>query len=281
MRYGITMFATDRQMPLGELAVAAEERGFDSVWVPEHTHIPTSRNTPPPGGEAELPEYYSHTLDPLVALAHAAALTSTIRLGTGVMLPAQREPLVTAKAIATLDRLSHGRIDLGIGFGWNQDEIEHHGIAFADRRAVCREHVAAMRALWSHDEAEYHGEFVRFEPSWSWPKPVGSLPILIGGGAGPKLFEALVDYADGWIPVGGAGLTEAIPRLHQQLEAAGRDSTDFRIVPFGSLPDAAKLEHFRRIGVTECVLRVHEAPRDDVLRVLDEQAALVTSLRAG
>jgi probable F420-dependent oxidoreductase len=279
VRYGITMFATDRSMDPAALAVAAEERRFDSVWLPEHTHIPTSRRTPPPTGEDELPEQYKRSPDPLVALAAAAALTSRIHLGTGVLLPAQREPLVTAKAIATLQNLSGGRFELGIGFGWNVDEIEHHGVAFAERRSVAREHLLAMKALWHDDEAEFHGEHVDFSPSWSWPKPEVPVPVLLGGGAGPKLLAHLVEYADGWIPIGGAGLGEAIPRYRRALEEAGRDPETARIVPFGSHPTPDKLEHFRSLGVTECVFRVPSADEGTVLAVLDEQAALVDGLR--
>ena len=169
MQFGVTMFATDVSMPVPDLAVAAEERGFDSVWIPEHTHIPTSRRTPPPTGDAELPEEYKRSVDPLVALAAAAALTTTLRLGTGVMLPMQREPIVTAKAVATLQNLSGGRLDLGIGFGWNEDEMADHGVQYATRRDHTRDHVRAMQALWTDEVAAYDGEFVSFPPTWSWP----------------------------------------------------------------------------------------------------------------
>ena len=259
--------------------MAAEERGFDSVWIPEHTHIPTSRRTPPPTGGTELAEEYKRAVDPLIALAAAASLTSTIRLGTGVMLPAQRDPIVTAKAVATLQNLSGGRFELGIGFGWNEDEMEDHGVTYRTRRAHAREHVLAMQALWSEDEASFHGEFVDLPPSWSWPKPERHVPVLIGGGAGPKMFAHLAEYADGWIPIGGAGLTESIPRYKEAVAAAGRDPEAVQIVPFGTLPTPAKLEHFASIGVTECVFRIPSAGADAVLTVLDEQAALVAELR--
>ncbi|MGI9578800.1 MAG: TIGR03619 family F420-dependent LLM class oxidoreductase, partial [Microthrixaceae bacterium] len=250
MRYGVTMFATDRSMDPVALAVAAEERGFDSLWIPEHTHIPTSRRTPAPTGEDELPEMYKRSLDPLVALAAAAAATDRIRLGTGVMLPAQREPLVTAKAVATLQNIAEGRFELGVGFGWNEDEMEHHGVAYKGRRAVARENVLAMQLLWREEVAEFRGEHVDFGPSWSWPKPDVSVPVLIGGGAGPKMFNHLCEYADGWIPIGGAGLAEAIPRYKAALEECGRDPEAARIVPFGSHPSHDKLDHFASIGVT-------------------------------
>jgi probable F420-dependent oxidoreductase len=275
MRFGVTIFATDRSMPIVELARAAEERGFDSIWIPEHTHIPTSRRTPPPTGDAELPEEYKRSLDPLVALAAAASVTSTIHLGTGVMLPAQREPLVTAKAVASLQNLARGRFELGVGYGWNEDEMEDHGVEYRTRRAHAREHVVAMQTLWRDEVAEFTGEHVSFPPTWSWPKPELHVPVLIGGGAGPKLFAHIAEFADGWIPIGGAGLSESIPALRAAFEAAGRDPDGLRIIPFGSLPSPDKLEHFERIGVTECVFRLPSDDTDEVLRVLDEQATLI------
>jgi probable F420-dependent oxidoreductase len=181
------MFATDRTMGPVALARAAEERGFHSLYLPEHTHIPVSRRTRPPTGGDTLAEEYKRTLDPFVALSAAAAVTDRILLGTGICVVAQREPIVTAKAIATLDRMSGGRFVFGIGFGWNEDEIAQHGIAMPDRRAVAREHVLAMRALWGDEVGEFHGAHVTIEPSWSWPKPMRpeGPPILIGGAPGP------------------------------------------------------------------------------------------------
>ena len=276
MRHGITMFATDRSLDMVTLAREIEARGFDSLYLPEHTHIPVSRITPPPTGEDELLDDYKRTLDPFVALAAAAAVTERITLGPGIALPAQREPIVTAKAIATLDLLSRGRTVLGIGFGWNEDEMANHGVAMADRRAVCREHVLAMQSLWRDDIGGFEGEHVSVAPSWSWPKPTGGkVPVLLGGGAGPKLFAHIADYGDGWIPVGGAGLSTAIPELQRVVAEAGRDPSTLEIVPFGSLPDKGKLEHFASIGVTECVFRVPSAGADVVLPILDEWAALI------
>jgi probable F420-dependent oxidoreductase len=280
VRYGITMFATDRSIDLVELGREAEARGLESLWLPEHTHIPVSRRTPPPTGDDQLRDEYKRCLDPLVALGAVASATQQLRLGTGILLPAQREPIVTAKAVATLDHLSGGRAALGVGFGWNEDELEHHGVAMRDRRAVAREHVLAMQALWRDDEAEFHGEHVDFSPSWSWPKPVrGTVPVLHGGAPGPKLFQHIVEYGDGWIPIGGAGLTEAIPRLRDAVAEAGRDPDALEIVPFGSIPDPGKLDHFERIGVTECVFRLPSADREKVLPLLDRQADLVASRR--
>jgi probable F420-dependent oxidoreductase len=279
VRFGITMFATDLSMDPVDLAVEAEARGLDSIYLPEHTHIPTSRLTPPPTGDAELAQEYKRSLDPLIVLAAASARTTTLRLGTGVMLPAQREPIVTAKAIATLQNLSGGRFWAGIGFGWNEDEMADHGVEYRTRRAHAREHVLAMQALWRDEVASFDGDHVQISPSWAWPKPDVAVPVLLGGGAGPKLFAHIAEYANGWIPVGGAGLAIAIPQLKAAVEAAGRDSESMEIVPFGSLPDPGKLEHFAAIGVTEVVMRVPSAGREVVMPILDEQAALVESMR--
>lgn len=278
MRYGVTIFATDQTMPVHEVAVEAEARGFDSLYLPEHTHIPVSRRTPPPTGDAELPEEYKRTLDPLVALAAAATLTTSITLGTGILLPAQREPIVTAKAVATLQNLSGGRFSLGVGFGWNEDELEDHGVTMADRRDVTRERMLAMQALWRDDEASFEGNHVSIPPSWAWPKPDTPVPVLIGGGGGPKLFAHVAEYADGWIPIGGSGLADAIPRLRAAVTDAGRDPDAMQIVPFGSYPTPGKLAHFDEIGVTECVFRLPSAGRDEVLTVLDEYAGVTGSL---
>ena len=270
------MFATDTSMSVPALARAAEERGFHSLYIPEHTHIPTSRRTPSPTG-GELAEEYRRTVDPLVALGAAASITERIRLGTGICLIAQREPIVTAKAIATIDQLSGGRFELGIGFGWNHEEMEDHGVVPGQRRAQVREHMLAMRALWTDDVASFDGEFVHLEPSWSWPKPVraGGPPVLIGGAAGPKMFAHIAEYADGWIPIGGAGVRAALPDLHRACEAAGRDPAAMRVVPFGTLPDPGKLEYYASIGVTEIVLRVPTGHADTVLPVLDDHARVV------
>jgi probable F420-dependent oxidoreductase len=277
MRVGVTVFATDLSMDPAALAREAEARGFHSLYLPEHTHIPTSRRTPPPTGEAELPDEYRRTLDPFVALTAAAAATTQLRVGTGVCLVAQRDPLVTAKAAATLDHLSGGRFVFGVGFGWNREEMADHGVDPATRRARAREHVLAMRRLWEDDAASYAGEFVAFEPSWSWPKPVQrpGPPVLIGGAAGPTLFRHVAEYADGWMPIGGAGLARALPELRAAVEEAGRDPADLEVVPFGSLPDPGKLEYFASLGVTEVVLRLPSAGADDVLAVLDDYARVL------
>ncbi len=276
MRYGVTMFATDQTWRIDEVAVEAEAHGFASLWLPEHTHIPTSRKTPPPTGDAVLAEGYKRMIDPFVALAAAGARTERIRLGTGIALIAQREPIATAKAIATLDHLTGGRVDLGIGFGWNTDEMESHGIDPARRRDRAREHVLTMRTLWSDEVAEFHGEFVDLAPSWAWPKPTqhGGPPVLLGSAPAPKAFAAIAEYCDGWLPIGGAGIREAIPALHAACEAIGRDPASLSITPFGTLYEPAKLEYYESLGIEEVVLRLPAGDRDEVLAELDRLSAV-------
>lgn len=272
LEIGLTMFATDRSMDLAALAREAESRGFASLYVPEHTHIPTSRITPPPTGEAELAEEYRRTLDPFVALGAAAAVTSRIKLGTGVCLVAQRDPIVLAKEVATLDLLSGGRFVFGIGFGWNREEMAGHGVVYAERRALVREKMLAMRGLWTRERAGYLGQWVEIEESWSWPKPVQRPhpPVLLGGAAGPKLFAHIAEYGDGWMPIGGAGIAASLPALRAALEARGRDPGSVRVVPFGTVPSPGKLEYYASIGVREVVVRIPSASRDEVLVALDE-----------
>jgi alkanesulfonate monooxygenase SsuD/methylene tetrahydromethanopterin reductase-like flavin-dependent oxidoreductase (luciferase family) len=249
MRLGLTMFATDRSMPVHELARAAEERGFSSLFLPEHTHIPVSRRTPPANGDAELAEEYKRTYDPLVALSFAAAVTERLRLGTGILLAAQREPIVTAKAIATLDHLSGGRVVVGVGFGWNVEEIANHGVPYRSRREVARRHVLAMRALWRDDSGP---------------------PVYVGGAAGPKLFAHVAEYAEGWMPIGGKGIKQALPALREACEKAGRPMA--RVIPFGTLPTREKLDYLAELGIEETVLALASAPADAALRQLDAYA---------
>jgi probable F420-dependent oxidoreductase len=277
VQFGVTMFATDQVMRPDDLARAAEERGFVSLFVPEHTHIPVSRRTPPPSGDAVLPDYYKRAFDPFVAMAMAAAATERLRVGTGICLVAQRDPIVTAKAVASLDHLSGGRFVFGVGFGWNADEIEDHGVEMRSRRDVAREHMLAMQRLWADDVAGFEGAHVHLPPSWSWPKPTQKPwpPVLIGGAAGPKLFAHVAEYADGWIPIGGAGLGEALPQLHRAVEEAGRDPATVRVVPFGTIPDPGKLDYYASIGIDEVVLRVPAGGRDAVVPVLDDYSKLV------
>jgi probable F420-dependent oxidoreductase len=269
---GITAALTDRSMPPAELARAVEDRGFASLYLPEHTHMPVRADTPPMLVSGVHLDDYRRSLDPVVALSAAASVTERIVLGTGVMLIAQHDPIVLAKQLATLDLVSHGRVVFGMGFGWNREEAADHGVVFGDRRAVAREHALCMQALWSEDQAEFHGDHVSLDPCWSWPKPVQQprITTLIGGGANPSVFGAVADYADGWIPIGGSGLAEAVPRLHRAVEDRGRDPGTVRVVPFGTVPDDQKLAHYQALGIGEVVLRVPGGSAGDMLSVLDD-----------
>ena len=204
-------------------------------------------------------------------------MTDRIRLGTGICLVAQRDPIVTAKEVATLDGLSNGRFDFGIGFGWNHDEMENHDVDVKRRRDLVRERVLAMRALWTEEVASFDGDLVHLTPSWAWPKPVqpGGPPVLVGGAPGPKLFAHVAEYGDGWFPIGGAGVRAALPALREACETIGRDPTTVRIVPFGTIPDPGKLDYYASLGIDEVVLRVPTADADTVLGVLDGFADVV------
>jgi probable F420-dependent oxidoreductase len=211
-------------------------------------------------------------------MAMVAAVTERVRVGTGIALLAERDPIVTAKEVATIDHCSGGRVSLGIGYGWNIEELEDHGGSKATRRAVVRERVLAMQSLWADDEAAFDGDHVHLSPSWSWPKPVQKVrgrtgvPVLVGGAAGPILFRHIAEFADGWIPVGGAGVAAAMADLRTAAEDAGRDPSELTVVPFGTLPDQGKLDHYATLGIRETVLRLPSAGRDEVLRTLDSFA---------
>ena len=275
MRFGVTAFLTDRSITPVEFARAAADRGFDGVYVPEHTHIPTSRATPAPMGEP-LPEQYWRCLDPFVALTQAATAVPSIRVGTGICLVAQHDPIVLAKQVATLDHLTGGRFVFGIGFGWNREEAEDHGVDFPRRRELVREKVLAMRSLWTQDEASFDGEFVHVSASAAWPKP-SKIPIYIGGAGGPKMFAAIAEYADGWMPIGGRGIKAALPELRAACEAKGRDPGSVEVIPFGTIPDEGKLEYYASLGITDVVLGIDHGARDHVLAELDRFAPYVRS----
>ena len=222
MQIGALIFPTDLSIRPDRLAIAMEERGFESLWVTEHTHIPVGRRTPWPGGP-ELPEMYRRTLDPFVALTAAAAVTSTLKVGTGVCLVAQHHAITLAKSVASVDLVSDGRFLFGVGVGWNEDEMEHHGVDPKKRRATVRETVLAMRGLWTEEEFGFEGEHVRFSPSWSWPKPVQwpSPPVIMGGAGGPVTFRHIVEYCDGWMPIHGRGnVLEKLPLLRLAIRAS-------------------------------------------------------------
>jgi probable F420-dependent oxidoreductase len=276
MRLGVSMFPTDLAIRPDELATALEDRGFESLLFPEHTHIPVGRTTPYPMG-GELPEEYKRTLDPFVAMASAAAKTTSLVFGTGVCLVAQRDPILLAKEVASVDVLSAGRLVFGVGYGWNVDEMEDHGVNPKLRRELVREKVMAMKALWTQAVAGFDGELVHFEPSWSWPKPAQQPhpPIFIGGAAGPTLFRHIVEWADGWMPIGGTGLSQTWPRLRQVAEEHGRDPDTIKIHVVGARPDAGNLDHYREIGVARTSLALPAAPADVVLPLLDEWAKLL------
>lgn len=277
MHIGVMLFPTDKAIQPVELARAVEERGLHSLYSPEHTHIPVGRATPYPGG-GELPEEYKRTHDPFVALAAAAAVTERIELGTGICLVAQRDPIVTAKAVASLDQISNGRFVFGIGVGWNEDEMEDHGVEPTKRRAVAREHVLAMKALWTEDEASFHGDHVDFDSSWMWPKPVQRPhpPILLGGAGGPVTFRHVVEYCDGFMPIGGRGVvSERIAELKKAASDAGRDAESLLLKVFGVRPNPETLRDYADAGVTEVIVGLPPADADVVLPLLDRCASLV------
>lgn len=272
MDVGVTAFLHDGSISPARFAAAAEERGFRSLYLPEHTHLPVAEAAPPGLVAGVTLEDYRRSLDPMVALATAAAVTRSIRLGTGVCLVAQHDPVVLAKQLATLDQLSGGRVVFGVGYGWNRREAADHGVDFAARREVAREKLLCMQALWGMEEAEYHGRYVELPPCYSWPKPRQGPRVLtvVGAGPGQGTFETVSEIADGWMPIGGAGIAEALPRLRDTWSRAGRDGEPLHVIAFGTVPDEAKLDHLRRSGVTEVVLRVPSGTDGAVLRVLDD-----------
>jgi probable F420-dependent oxidoreductase len=276
MRVGAFYFPADYGINMAELAKALEDRGFDSLFVPEHTHIPASRKSPFPGG-GELPKRYSHTHDPFVALAFAAAATKKLKLGTGILLVPQHEPIVTAKAIASLDQLSGGRFIFGIGGGWNVEEMENHGATYQTRFKQMREHVLAMKELWTKEEASFDGEFVKFDRVWSWPKPAQQPhpPVILGGETDHTL-RRVIEYCDGWFPRprGGFDVVKGVAHLRQMAEKAGRDPSTITTIVFGSANDAKVLESYDKAGIQSALLAIPDDSRDEILRYLDKIAPL-------
>jgi probable F420-dependent oxidoreductase len=272
MRFGIVLFTSDRGITPAQAALAAEERGFDTFWVPEHTHIPVRRDAPHPGTvDGSLPdERYLRTLDPWVALGTAAAVTSRIELATAVALPVEHDPISLAKTIATLDHLSGGRVTLGAGFGWNTDELVDHGVPPEKRRTVLREYLEAMRALWTQEQASYAGQYVSFGASWAWPKPVQPhIPALIGAGGTDKTFEWIARSADGWITTPqDSGIVDSVARLRQIWTAAGRGGEP-RVVALDGKPDPDRLDRWRAGGITDAVYGLPERSLDDIRGYLD------------
>lgn len=276
MRVGAFYFPADYGINMAELARALEDRGFDSLFVPEHTHIPASRKSPFPSG-GELPKRYSHTHDPFVALSFAAAATKKLKLGTGILLVPQHEPIVTAKAIASLDQLSGGRFIFGIGGGWNVEEMENHGAKYQTRFKQMREHVLAMKELWTKEEASYNGEFVKFDRVWSWPKPAQKPhpPVILGGETDHTL-RRVIEYCDGWFPRprGGFDVVKGVAHLHQMAEKAGRDPSTITTIVFGAANDAKALESYDKAGIQSALLAIPDESRDEILRYLDTIAPL-------
>ncbi|MEM7022924.1 MAG: LLM class F420-dependent oxidoreductase [Pseudomonadota bacterium] len=277
MHIGFFIFATDFSISIVELAKELEERGFESLFVPEHTHIPTSRRSPWPGG-AELPREYSHTLDPFVGLAAAAAVTTKLRVGTGITLLTERDPIVTAKEVATIDLLSNGRFELGIGAGWNAEEMENHGTVFDTRFRVMVDRAKAMQAIWTQDEASYDGEFVKFDPIWSWPKPVQKPhPPIILGGETKYTLRRVVDFCDGWFPRArfGFDVGSGMAELRAIADDAGRDFKTISTTVFGAKPDAAYLDEVRTAGVDRSLIGLPPEGRDTILPLLDKYATFL------
>ncbi len=277
--FGIFLFATDFAIQPIELALEVEARGFESLFFPEHTHIPTSRRTPSPSG-GDLPETYWHLHDPFVALTAAAAVTKTIKVGTGILLAAQHDPIVTAKQIASLDMISEGRAIVGIGGGWNAEELASHGVAFEDRWKVTRECVLAWRQLWTQEEAEFHGEFINFERSWSYPKPVtpGGPPVLMGAES-KWAYDRIAEYCDGWLPrYGRVDLSEGLEQLKAACDRAERDFSEIQLSLFGAPKDEAEATAVMELGFDRLLFNLPPEPAEKVMPLLDEYTALAEKL---
>ncbi len=277
MKFGVFMFPTDYAIAPAQLAQAMEERGFESLFFPEHTHIPSSRATPFPGG-GDLPKEYSHTLDPFVALAAAATATKSLLIGTGICLVIERDPIVLAKEVASLDHISGGRALFGIGAGWNREEMGNHGTGYKQRWKILRERIEAMKEIWTKDEATYHGEHVNFDSIWSWPKPIQKPhPPIIVGGDGAGTLPRVVRYGDEWMPVsrGRSAFGERTQQLQELAHEAGRGPIPVGIFGASSKPEA--LEQYRKDGISRCVFHLPPASADVVLPRLDELADVAKS----
>ena len=268
---GIFYFATEYGHNVVDVARDAEQRGFESLWLPEHTHIPVSRKTPYAGG-VELPKEYAHTLDPFVALAAVATATKHIRLATGISLLIERDTITMAKTLATLDLLSNGRAILGVGGGWNREEAEHHGVEWSQRFQKLEEQITAIKVIWANEEASFHGEHVRFDPIWSWPKPIQRpRPPIVLGGETDHTLRRVIKYCDGWLPRARDPeiIVRGIARLNELAEEAGRDPESISVNVFAPRPDAELIDRFKGMGVARIVLWLPPEDRDAVSRRLD------------
>ena len=283
MDFGASMFFTDYSMSSIELAKALEERGFESMWAPEHSHIPLSRQSAFPSG-GELPKQYYDVMDPFVTLSAAAAATRRLKLGTGVCLVVQRDPIQTAKAVASLDQVSGGRFLFGVGGGWNADEMADHGTAFKSRFKLMRERIEAMKAIWTETKPEYHGEMVEFRPMMTWPKPVQKPhPPVIVGGMFPHAARRAIRYGDGWIPHSRRpqyeDVTDFLPQFREMAKEAGRDLASVPVTVWGVQPDLARLRRYADQGVARCVVQLAAEPADKILPLLDRWAGLIAQLK--
>ena len=276
MNFGLFIFPSDTTLQPVEAGRTAEEAGFESLFFPEHSHIPTSRATPW-GGVADappLPEWYWRSMDPFVALGAVAATTNRLKLGTGITLVAQRDPIWLAKEVASLDHISGGRVIFGIGYGWNKEELASHGVAYEQRRAILRERILMMKSLWTEDVASFEGDLLHLEPSWAWPKPVQRPhpPIIMGGAAGPKTIADMVEFCDGWMPLGTRhDLEGKLSSVRHALEAAGRDPSGFSITAYGAKGVAENVEHLIKLGIDRIVFNL---PQREPAEVLDRIGVL-------
>ncbi len=279
MKFSASMFFTDYSMGPAELAQALEARGFEAMWAPEHSHIPLTRKTPFIFG-GELPKKYYDVMDPFVSLTAAAVATKTLKIGTGVCLITQRDPIQTAKLVASIDQISNGRFLFGVGNGWNQDEMEDHGQVFATRHKLARERIEAMKAIWTQTKAEYHGEFVNFDPMMTWPKPVQKPhpPILVGG-AFPYSARRAIRYGDGWMPqvteYAKQELADVIPLFREMAVKAGRDPDSIPITVWGRGPDVDQMKRYRDMGVDRVATSLDSEKADKILPILDRWAEVI------
>ena len=282
MDFGVLMFMTDYSMPVAALAQAMEARGFESLWAPEHSHIPLSRKTPFPGG-GELPKPYYDAMDPFVSLSIAAGVTKTLKIATGVCLVIQRDTIQLAKTVASLDQVSGGRFLFGIGGGWNQDEMEDHGTVYATRFKKMREQIEAMQAIWTESKPEYHGEIVNFDTMMTWPKPVQKPhPPVIIGGMFPHAARRALRYGDGWIPHSRRpqyeDVTDFLPQFRQLAAEVGRDPAQVPVTVWGIPPDLDRVRRYQEQGVARGVVQLAAEKADQILPLLDRWAEIIRRL---